>query len=200
MWCGPCKSRPMIIDGRLQKTGYVPGESIPVHLSIKNETSVNIKEIVINFNLIATSQTRKSAKSNMKDVQKFILGQRKISSMDKIHGEFIETMDIPPAPPTTKTGLCELVILNYEVEILVMVTAPHHSFTLRLPVVIGLIPLGARPMSSPNSCNLGDFDCPPPTYQESTFTETVSLTTPNEDAIEDTKFVPMYPRCVLGRY
>lgn len=189
----------MIIDGRLQKTGYVPGESIPVHLSVKNETSVEIKEIIINFNLIAISQTRKSAKSNIKDVQKFILGQRKITSNTRIYGEFTETMDIPAAPPTTKTGLCELVVISYEIEIQVIVAGPHQSPLLKLPVVIGLIPLGARPLSSPNSCNLRDFDFPPPTYQESNFLESVSLTTANEHAIEETKFIPMYPKCV-GRY
>lgn len=189
----------MIIDGRLHKTGYVPGESIPVHITVKNETSVEIKEIIINFNLLAVSQSRKSAKSNIKDVQKFILGQRKIASDTRILGDFTETMDIPPSLPTTKTGLCELVLISYEIEILVTVAGPHHSPSLKMPVVIGLIPLGARPLSSPNSCNLGDFDFPPPIYEESTFTEPVNLTTANEHAIEDTKFTPMYPKCV-GRY
>ncbi|KAL5273513.1 hypothetical protein ACFFRR_000322 [Megaselia abdita] len=201
MWCGPCKTRPMIIDGRLQKTGYVPGESIPVHLSVKNETSVEIKEIIISLHLIAVSQSRKSVKSNIKDVQKFILGQRKIASNTKVSGEFTETMDIPPAPPTTKTGLCELITISYEIEIQVIIAGPHHNPLLKMPVVIGLIPLGARPLSSPNSCNLGDFDFPPPIYEESTFMEYVNLNTPNEleYSIEETKFIPMYPKCV-GRY
>lgn len=199
MWCGPCKSKPMVIDGRLQKTGYVPGESIPVHIGVKNETSVEIKEIIVNFNLVAVSQTRKSVKSNMKDVQKFLLGQKKIDSRTKIQGDYTQIIDIPSAPPTTKTGLCELVVISYEIEIQVAVAGPHHSPSLTLPVVVGLIPLGARPLSSPNSCNLGDFDFTPPIYEESSFTEPVSLITVNEHAIEDTKFTPMYPKCV-GRY
>lgn len=199
MWCGPCKSKPMIIDGRLQKTGYVPGESIPVQISVKNETSVEIKEIIINFHLVAVSQTRKSAKSNMKEVQKFVLGQKKIDSRSKIEGDFTKVIDIPPAPPTTKTGLCELVVITYEIEIQVTVAGPHQSPSLTLPVVVGLIPLGARPLSSPNSCCLGDFDLTPPIYEESSFTEPVKLIGVNEEAIEDIKFGPMYPKCV-GRY
>lgn len=184
----------MVIDAKLQKTGYVPGESIPVHLKIKNETSVDIKEILISFNLLASSQSRKSAKSNIRDLQKFILGQRKISSTSKILGEFIETIYIPPCPPTTKTGICELVQLSYEVDIHVVVAGPHQGPKMSLPVVIGLIPLGARPLSSPNSCNLAEFDCRPPTYESCSFMAHANLIGNNEDVIEDTVFLPMYPK------
>lgn len=190
----------MVIDGKLQRTGYVPGESIPVHVSVKNDTSVEIKEIIINLNLIAVAQTRKSVKSNLRDVQKITLGERRIASNIKLQGEFMETMDIPPAPPTTKTGLSELIIVSYEIEIQVTVAGPHHSQSLKLPVVIGSIPLDARPLSSPNSCELADFDIHQPTYEESSFNEPVNIAmAADEQAIDESKFIPMYPKYV-SRY
>ncbi|KAL5273517.1 hypothetical protein ACFFRR_000326 [Megaselia abdita] len=189
--CWPCKSSPLLIDAKLEKSGYVPGESIPVTLSVTNSSKAQVKEISVKLSLFVTYKTRVHVKTKC---ERITLSECKITLSSNEKSEFKEILKVPPASPTLNQ-LCEIIDLAYQVYVEGKVTGPHVNPRIYLPVVIGVIPLGIPALGSTNSNNLEDYAIPPPTYQEASYMGTVEVAEEAKEDGDEETFVPMFPIC-----
>lgn len=168
----------------IPKTGYVPGESIPVQINIQNESSARVKEICIKLALKVHCKLRYSKRSTEEKISltKVKTNNRKESSFN-IH----EIISIPATPPTL-TDLCKIIQLTYSVRVEVKLVGAHTSQEIKLPIVIGVIPLGIDPLEH-------DSGSPPPSYEEPTYMTPVLMTVDNEHEqdVSSSKFIPKYP-------
>ncbi|KAL5273516.1 hypothetical protein ACFFRR_000325 [Megaselia abdita] len=192
LWLGLTNDE-VSVETCINKCGFVSGENIPVELKINNLTSSNIEEITLKLVLKALHKTRRW-KSTHKDYA--TLTKTKIAK-DMLKGKncnVIEHLTIPPTLPSSY-NLCEILDISYRVEVHVKLSGIHNGMKTKLPVVIGIIPLGVTLNSASGGCfDLNDYDMDPPTYEEAIFMTEEQMPNEKEEMVEDAEFVPVFPR------
>lgn len=177
------KSRKLQVVVSVPKTGYVPGESIPVLISIQNDSAAKIKEISIKLALKVHCKLRYSKRSTEEKIS-----LTKVKSINKKESSFDvhEIINIPATPPTL-TDLCKIIHLNYSIRVEVKLAGAHTNQEIKIPIVIGVIPLGVDPME--------DSGSPPPSYREPNYMIPALTVEDNEHEqdVNSTKFVPKFP-------
>lgn len=178
------KSRPLHLKVGIPKTGYVPGESIPVIIHVINESSAKVKEVCIKLALKVHCKLRYSKRSTEEKIS-----LTKVRTINREESSFAihEIINIPATPPTL-TDLCKIIQLSYSVRVEVKLAGAHTSQEIKLPVVIGVIPLGSNVLEE-------ESGSPPPYYQEPTYMTPALMIVDNEHEqdVSSSKFVPKYP-------
>lgn len=140
------------VEARIPKCGFVPGETIPVHLEINNLTSSVIEEITLKLVVKVLHKIRalKSSKKDKATLTKTRISKEIINSKNfAVSGD----LTIPPTLPSSE-NICELIDIYYNIEVHVGISGVHTELKANLPVVIGIIPLGV----AINSASGGNFD------------------------------------------
>lgn len=213
MWLGLSKKNNVKISGKVPKSGFVPGEKIPLEITINNKSSVDIVEITADLVVKSTCKTRKTFRTQYR--HKTIVTASK-KDLKGVKGNIFVSLslEIPPAPTSTY-GLCEILDLDYFVDAAVKFAGPHRSSALTFPLLIGTIPIGVSSSQKSNEINFEDlgickyfisyftvkkvhFYLPaPPTYEQATFVDTVNLSELSENSIGNDNFTPLYPKYSL---
>lgn len=178
-------SKPIFISASLSKTGFVPGERIPVEIAVMNTSSTKIKELVVSLNLVATYSTRTSIsqENDHRALATVIIPNEEMKSKESRLSTYLE---IPPTLPTSQ-NLCEILKVKYTVRVTARLGGLHLNPQVSLPCVIGSIPLGAISRRGIHSNRFEDYEIEPPTYEESAFM------TPGGQGDDGEKFVPFVP-------
>lgn len=135
----PCISAGNVICRvRLDRGGYIPGESICVFASIENNSKVTIKRT----KAVLTETIQYTAKNKVVESE-----TRELASLQKgrIHSGDVdnwknELLLIPPLPPTNLRG-CHLIKIQYDVYFLVKPKGPDREIKLQLPIMIATYPI-----------------------------------------------------------
>lgn len=137
--CGPCRSAPLSITGSIPKTGYVPGETIPVTASVVNKSSKSINCVKFTLCTIvkyhSTTPTHKTKSEVIEICEKLASGVPPESD-----GKFHVALVVPPVGPTDN-DLSQIITIEYVVKIEGQTTGPHVSPVLMTPITIGTVPL-----------------------------------------------------------
>ncbi|XP_022653097.1 arrestin domain-containing protein 2-like [Varroa jacobsoni] len=123
---------------RLDKGGYVPGESIGLKATINNQSRVAIKKT----KAILTETIQYTAKNKvvateireLATIEKGKIEPRQISDWDN------ELLYIPPLPPTNLRG-CHLIRIQYDVFFVVILKGLQKDIRLQLPILMATYPL-----------------------------------------------------------
>lgn len=201
--CWPCRSRPLQITVEIPASGYVPGQKIPVTVTLNNASSVTLHGIKCSLQRdeYYFSETP-YAKS--KTVRKTFATASTTVTND-VYWRTVLQLDIPSIAPT---GECSILTMEYELIITVKVGSCRINPKIQIPITIGTVPLATTTLRSSSSANYGSFDeCQPPTaallastdylteppsYEEAVHGVPVNV---NDDphAIGSQSYVPRYP-------
>ncbi|XP_059473871.1 arrestin domain-containing protein 17-like isoform X2 [Neocloeon triangulifer] len=206
-WC--CASNPVNIVLTLPTGGAVPGETLLPTLDIENNSRVYLSLITLK---LVKSVTYKARGGNTKKVEVSI-AEKNLGYVDsgQSHTFEREALQIPPLPPSNLNN-CSVIDLEYYLEAHFSPSSFYCSFQVRLPVVVGTIPLSLNfaqyapavqnpPLgwnfspSAPHRDGSPNYpDLPPPTYEASVFGARSTVErTDNQFVFGEKNFAPMYP-------
>lgn len=208
--CGPCSSAPMLITAETPISGYVPGQTIAVHIEVDNQSNKNLDEISTKLVRVVSfvSQTPYTRVKNLST----IVAQVRCAGVERRNkGSYVQHLLVPPLPPTSKT--CQVLAVNYMVEVEGKISGPAINPKIHLPIMVGTIPLTTnavpnfesvqnittpivvQPMASaPDAYSpVLPADLPPPSYEQAVHGSGVNIQEEGEvNEIGWREFTPRY--------
>ncbi|RWS31623.1 arrestin domain-containing protein 3-like protein [Leptotrombidium deliense] len=122
---------------RLDRGGYVPGESIKIYAHVENGSKCTIKQTrAVLTETIQYTVKNKIMKSEIKELASIERGKIIGNAADQWRGELLY---IPPIPPTNLRG-CHLIRVQYDVYFIVKVKG-NKSIRLQLPIMMANYPI-----------------------------------------------------------
>lgn len=191
MWFGLSK-KIVAVTVTIPKTGYVPGEFIPVEIFINNKSSSDIWELSTKLVLKAIHRTR-SPKDTL--IKKITLSQVKYSK-DRVgkNQEFKDCLKIPPTPPSYE-DTCFIFDVSYFVVIKVTLSGHHSKLKVKIPVVIGSVPLGVSESKKSEYFEFENYNpILRPKIEESPFMDSSKFKDTGKEFRLDMKFIPVFPK------
>jgi hypothetical protein len=140
--CWICKTKPLLLSASIPQSGYVPGEQVIVFVEVRNDSRFDVIDVVVSLIKIVkyNSQIPKSKTKEEILIEKEVrYGLIKKESRKTFHQRLI----VPPVPPSN-SSYCRLLNVSYEVEIRCNVVKYSSDPFIRLPIVIGTVPLAQR--------------------------------------------------------
>ncbi|XP_046912434.2 arrestin family protein Vdup1 [Dermatophagoides farinae] len=123
---------------RLDRGGYVPGESISINANIYNNSSVKIrKSCAILTETIQYTSKNRVIQSEVRELASVERGKIEPKSSDQWKNELLY---IPPIPPTNLRG-CNLIRIQYDVYFMVVAKGTRKTIKLQLPILMATYPL-----------------------------------------------------------
>ncbi|KAL5273518.1 hypothetical protein ACFFRR_000327 [Megaselia abdita] len=190
MWLGLSNNK-IVINAKVPKTGFVPGEGIPIEVFIHNKSSSDIWELSIKLVLRAIHRTR-SHKSTHKE--KISLAKIKYTKAQIGKKScFKEMLMIPPTPPSYE-DVCYIFDVSYSVDVTAIFSGLHSELVLKVPVVIGSIPLGVTELRKADAFSFENYNMEVPEIAEAPFMDKSKFTESIEEYLLDMKFIPVFPK------
>lgn len=182
--CGLCKSDPLTVNFSVLKQGYVPGERIAFNVNINNKSNKELSDMLVDlYQIIYFHGTTKTYTD--KRVVKSIKYPSNIKQHSQINWENSDLL-IPPVC-ASGNGTCKLIVVEYQL-VLKYIESSAESKELKIPLVIGTMPLSQELLNSPV------------TYENDSFIEiyAVALDTKDDDKGEliesnTSTYKPVYP-------
>ncbi|XP_053405767.1 arrestin domain-containing protein 3-like isoform X2 [Mercenaria mercenaria] len=200
--CCCCESQPITATFRIDRSGYVPGESISCNAEIQEGTGRGVHSSKIKLVRKTTHRTHGGSKESVyNEVAQLQHGGIPAGGSDIWSGERIQ---VPPLPPSY-LPYCSIIEIDYYVELAVDVLDTPFDLKLQLPVIIGTIPLQSvvnqyMPQIQPGTITnqpMGfsapvNFDLPPPAYHECVFGKVDTTDDDDKNAAGNMNFAPSY--------
>lgn len=203
--CWPCKSRPLLITVEIPASGYVPGQKIPITITLNNASSVAMHGV--QSSLDRTECYRSETPCEKTKVISKTFASVSTAINNDVFSRLQQQLDIPSIAPT---GKCSVLTIDYELNVTIQVDSCRINPKVKIPIIIGTVPLVATASSNIPSTNAGarygsfdecqpptapllqDIDAPPPSYQEAIHGTAIDV---NDDphAIGFQPYVPRYP-------
>nr|XP_022329045.1 arrestin domain-containing protein 17-like [Crassostrea virginica]XP_022329046.1 arrestin domain-containing protein 17-like [Crassostrea virginica]XP_022329047.1 arrestin domain-containing protein 17-like [Crassostrea virginica] len=134
--CCCCKSGPLSGMIRLNRSGFVPGETLDFITEILNMSSRDCTPCVrlcMLTLLHATSKTKTLTREICRQMHDTVLpGDSEVRSAS--------LTQIPPLPPSFLVG-CSIIDINYVLELVLEPSGPAYDLHVPVPVIIGSVPL-----------------------------------------------------------
>ncbi|UYV78517.1 hypothetical protein LAZ67_16001846 [Cordylochernes scorpioides] len=127
----------ILVKVRLDKGGYVPGESINISAAIDNMSSVSIKRTRV----VLAETVQYMARNKLVQAETRELASLQKGSIPGHNAEHWknELLYIPPLPPTNLRG-CHLIRIQYDIYFVVEPKGPDRDIKLQLPIMIATYP------------------------------------------------------------
>lgn len=207
--CWPCRTRPLFITVETPATGFVPGQKIPILVVLDNSSSVAVHGVKCSLDR-TESYISQSPYEKTKTVDKTLASLSTAVVNDK-HARLTQQLEIPSIAPT---GKCSVLAIDYELNINIQVESCRVNPRIKIPIIIGTVPLLTATSSSRSNlmmgvnANYGSFDeCPQPTAPPAPATFDGALPPSYEEAMHGTvvnvndephaigfqPYVPRYP-------
>ncbi|XP_044727911.1 arrestin domain-containing protein 17-like [Chrysoperla carnea] len=138
-WC--CATGSFKLTGSLPYTGYVSGQEIPLSINYINNSSVEIQSIKIELKKTISFHSQHPRRTKKLDET---VWERIIESIDGHQSNTINQPIVIPALPPSNLDHCSIIDLDYEIKIQVKFTGAHISACIKIPIVLGTIPLTAQ--------------------------------------------------------
>ncbi|XP_062559155.1 arrestin domain-containing protein 2-like [Armigeres subalbatus] len=212
--CWPCASRPLFIEVEIPMSGYVPGQSIPISVSLNNASITTVQGIESSLKRIV------SYISQYPKPKSWVIGQSLASVWTSVtHHEpatYSQELEIPSIPPS---GKCSVLAIDYILKVKVHVVGMHLSPKIKLPITIGTIPFAPVPtITVTPHVNFGwtygittlptapelpspsnDAEVPPPSYEEALDRNGTSINDVKPNAVGLKAYNPRDSVCHLER-
>ncbi|XP_065095559.1 arrestin domain-containing protein 2-like [Ochlerotatus camptorhynchus] len=133
--CWPCISGPMSFSIELPVSGYVPGQKIPITVSLNNASNVPIRgirsKLVRKVYFISQTPSRKT-RSVTKTVTKILTPVTNDES-----DQYTQDLMIPATAPT---GKCSILTIDYELKVQIQLGGCRSNQEYTIPITIGTVP------------------------------------------------------------
>ncbi|XP_052278843.1 arrestin domain-containing protein 3-like isoform X1 [Dreissena polymorpha] len=202
--CLCCKSGPISATFRIDRQGYVPGETIQLSAEISNHSSRKMKASRVRLIMYIMYHAIQKTRSDQQDVavtshQAILPGGSDVWNR--------EPLRVPPIPPSNLIG-CSIIDINYVLQLEVEPAGPAFDLEVPLELIIGTIPLrqvvqqqyGANlvPFSAVQPSNWGPFS----TFQPSNLGPFSAVQQSAPAVSQPPQCVmapPSYAECVFGK-
>ncbi|XP_076354608.1 arrestin domain-containing protein 4-like isoform X2 [Tachypleus tridentatus] len=135
---GCLSAGPVTCTVRLDRGGYVPGESICIFATIENNSKTTIrKSTAILTETIQYSYKNKIVQAETRELASLQKGQIPAGSTDQWKDELLH---IPPLPPTNLRG-CRLIRIQYDVYFIIYSKGSKKQIKLQLPIMMATYPI-----------------------------------------------------------
>ncbi|XP_053690832.1 arrestin domain-containing protein 3-like [Sabethes cyaneus] len=212
--CWPCRTGPLHMSAQLPISGYVPGQTIVVMVTVDNRSERILGKIVTRLVQHTTYVSKTPHQETIKESSEIVQAESAASNETE-KSCYEHHLFIPPLTPTNIS--CEVLQITYRVEI-----KTTNSFgwspTVKIPITLGTIPLvsSAIPrfeevtLPADQQCKPGasgeDPECntnypielPPPTYEEVMNAHRVNIQ--DEDEKNEIGCEDFSPRYLIYRF
>lgn len=120
-------------------TGYVSGQQVSVNINVNNDSNVEVNEVAVELVKIVHYNS---------DIPRMKTRVRKEHvTVSQGAGVAVKTKSstnlqiLIPAVPPTNIGTCRVLSIFYEINVIAKVGAFHRDAVLRIPIMIGTVPL-----------------------------------------------------------
>lgn len=145
--CFFCKSDPLQLVMNIPKSGYVPGESIPVTIEVDNNSDVAILSVGVKLQEKLTFYTRFPESQTQSDYN--IISEYTFDAVAAYQKKLFQTeFFLDPGFNWKRMNKCGIIHSEYVIETIAEVSGCHMNASVDKKLMIGTIPLGA---------NSGDF-------------------------------------------
>lgn len=192
----------MILTAHMPHSGFAPGQHIPIDVVIRNFSSTECSELKLM--LVRTVEYNSSTPHCRRKYDSVTLVDHRFGPIGKFREKSLSCcLRIPSVPPTS-FNTCKIIGLSYFVDFHLKTKGLHSNMNMRLPVVIGTVPLfyggqlkpkiNCQPSSSHSTSN-GIYSIPaPPSYEEATrFDVDCNNDLDENQHLEPAPYVPKYP-------
>ena len=136
--CLCCKSGPISAVITTNRAGYVPGEFIGFSAEVDNLSNRKMNGSFLNLVETVTYKAHTKIKREQRVVSEIRRGRILPGTSDYWDGV---NMRVPAVPPTNLAGRCGIMDVQYTLEFHVDPSGPAFDLVVRLPIIIGTIPL-----------------------------------------------------------
>ncbi|KAI4454691.1 arrestin domain containing protein [Holotrichia oblita] len=135
---------PIYYSLKTDKSGFVPGEDIPVNVIVDNNTNTDVTGITLKLQQTVT-YTSQTPTLNTK-IEEFTLEKVKIGSLaGQKSDSWTPLVKIPPCPPSGLNA-CPLIGIEYNLVLAIVINYKmFKTLKLVLPIKIGTEPLNVQP-------------------------------------------------------
>ena len=184
--CLCCGTAPLTVNYSLPVRGYVPGQSMPVHVNVENSSGLTVDTVkLILCKIVTLRATTPSSDTRTEELVIAEVGKGPVDGRGA--AEYDQKLDIPPLPPSNLTN-CGIIDLEYSLKIVASVSGWYHrNLSKNTSVFVGSVPLvnyqtPTAPLAeeskasgigwtSPDGVPSSNLypNLPPPSYEESTY-------------------------------
>lgn len=140
--CWIFATKPLHLSASIPQSGYVPGQQVNVSVEVRNDSRFDIIDVVVSLLKIVKYNSQ---------IPKLKTKEEIITELDIKYGiirkesrkVFNQQLTIPPVPPSN-SSYCRLLNVSYEVEVRCNVVKYSADPFIRLPIIIGTVPLNSR--------------------------------------------------------
>ncbi|XP_017081833.1 arrestin domain-containing protein 3 [Drosophila eugracilis] len=145
--CFPCRSSPLSMRLSLPQGGFVPGQTVPVEVTVTNDSGVAVEDITVKLSMVVIYYSQPPCADTNKD--HFVMVQKTGEGVStKSSKQLTFDLKVPPTPPTC-FNLCSIIQIGYQVEAEARVKGCHGGQSLHMPVTIGSVPLSQQLQKEP---------------------------------------------------
>lgn len=153
-----CKSGVVNLLLDIPKTGYLPGEDIPISIKVENNAGVFFKSLTLHFNQVV-QYTSYQPKIQIKTSAVSLVDKSLIMS-GAASREMQDTLIVPQVPPTSE-ALCKVIRISYEVSVIIE-TTQRKTIRSSVPVIVGCDPVAvevvvAAPKDTVDALSIGSI-------------------------------------------
>ncbi|XP_005101122.1 arrestin domain-containing protein 3 [Aplysia californica] len=139
MCCLCCISGPISASLRLNKKGYVPGETVFIQGDVNNLSSRKIGSTSVELLMTTTFHTPIKSRTVTHQVAKLHHGSIPSGGSDAWEGD---RLVLPPLPPSYMIG-CNVMDVRYTLELRAYPVGPAFVLTVPVEILIGTVPLNS---------------------------------------------------------
>ncbi|XP_023343516.1 arrestin domain-containing protein 1 isoform X2 [Eurytemora carolleeae] len=162
--CLCCRSGPLCALIMTDRSGYVPGESIIFTAEVDNQSSKEMTnstvQLVEKVTFKAGGHTRSTSRI-IAEQQRGRIGPGDSDLWNKV------AMYVPGLPPSNLGGSCNIIQLQYILQLVVHPSGVGFALTVSLPITIGTIPLQEYMNQFSYNSGIGTAPPPPPAIYNS---------------------------------
>lgn len=149
-------SNALSITAEIPFCGFVAGQILSVGVKIVNDTSVKVKQVLVE--LYRLCHFKCDFISTKNDSQLLVKGEYK-GIEAKASDQLTFSLQIPAVEPTN-VRYCKYIFTNYELVVTAKVGGMHHSPILKMPITIGTVPFNDMQTFGASTTSIGfaNFD------------------------------------------
>ncbi|XP_058452585.1 arrestin domain-containing protein 17-like [Malaya genurostris] len=132
-------TEPLIVTAMTPRSGYASGEVIELVIHVNNQSSVDVKTIMIKLQRVDTYVSQVPWTEHF--IENTILEERNTGKIGRRRDARFEENIIIGGGVPTNDSLCRIIYTKYEIEIVVHPIRSRKRPTLRLPIVLGSVGL-----------------------------------------------------------
>ncbi|CAG9804950.1 unnamed protein product [Chironomus riparius] len=140
--CWFCKTKPLHLSASIPQSGFVPGQMVNVYVEVRNDSRFDVLDVVVALmKVIKYNSQVPKLKTKEETLTETLVRYGEIKKESR--KVFNQQLIIPPVPPSN-SSYCRLLNVSYEVEVRCNVVKFASDPFIRLPIIVGTVPLNIR--------------------------------------------------------